>query len=97
MLFDEMQQALLWQLAHEVRASLRAAKLPDSYIGALTRVLTMRIATVLDGKRPLSVGGQPVTPVLSFAIDRAEVIHAAGPSWMSDHAIGTVEALLMES
>ena len=96
LLFDEMQQALLWALAQEMRTGLRAAKLPDSYVSALTRLLTTRVAGVLDGRRPLNVMGQPVTPVLCFAINRTDLINAGGPSWMSDHAIGTVEALLME-
>ena len=95
-LYDEMQQALIWALASEIRTSLVQARLPDNFANALTRHLASRIAAVLDGRKPLMVDGQSVTPSVAFKLDAQSLLITDTNSWMSQHVAGTIEALLLE-
>lgn len=95
-LYDEMQQALIWALASEIRTSLVQARLPDNFVNALTRHLAGRVAAVLDGRKPLNVDGQTCTPSLAFKIDPQTLLTTDTSSWMSQHVAGTIEALLLE-
>ena len=94
-LYDEMQQALIWALASEIRTGLVQARLPDNFVNALTRHLASRIAAVLDGRKPLNVDGQSCTPSVAFKMD-SELLITDTHSWMSQHVAGTIEALLLE-
>jgi hypothetical protein len=96
-LYDELQQALIWALASELRLGLTQARLPENFVNALTRHLTGRIAAVLDGRKPLSADGQAALAAVAFLTAPKELLVTGGPAWMSQHVAGTVEALLLEA
>jgi hypothetical protein len=96
-LYDELQQALVWAIASEIRTGLVQARLPENFVTALTRHLTGRIAAVLDGRKPLNADGRSALPTASFLLSPTELLVADGPSWMSQHVAGTIEALQLEN
>jgi hypothetical protein len=95
LILEELQDALLWTLAAELRSGLYQARLPSGLADALTKHLTLRMARLLDGKRPISSSAGQAVLRISFQIGREEYRGSALP-WAASHVQSTLEALLSE-
>jgi hypothetical protein len=95
-LYDEMQQALVWALAHEIRSGLAQAKLSEPLIQALTKHLTARLINVLDGRKALYAEGQNANVSVAFKVPKGLLVDD-GMAQMSQHVALTLEALFTEA
>jgi hypothetical protein len=93
--FEELQQALLWAIAGDIRKALYQARLPPGLADALTKHLLMKMSHVLDGRRALKTDFGDAALRLSFRI-AGKGIEAGSAAWTIESVQSTLEALLSE-
>jgi|GEM_PF-3681344 len=94
--FEELQEALLWAFASEIRSALFQARLPAGLADALTKHLTQKISNILDGRRMLKSESGDSTLRLSFKLGE-QIIGHDGDAWTNEAVQSTLEALFSEA
>ena len=90
--FEELQEALLWAFASEIRSALYQARLP----AGLADVLTKHLSNILDGRRVLKSESGDSSLRLSFKLGE-QIIGHDGEAWTNEALQSTLEALFSEA
>lgn len=94
--FEELQEALLWAFASEIRSALYQARLPAGLADVLTKHLTQKISNILDGRRVLKSESGDSSLRLSFKLGE-QIIGHDGEAWTNEALQSTLEALFSEA
>jgi hypothetical protein len=92
--FDKHQLALVREISQIVSREVRNGGISGDQAADLTEKLTFQIATLIDGDLSLELEGQPLVPVLTFAMneERTLLLGNPGGSWMHEYALGAAES-----
>ncbi|MCR6480692.1 hypothetical protein NU688_31375 [Variovorax sp. ZS18.2.2] len=83
--FDRLQQALTTELLRTIRTELEKVDAPEDLVEQLTGSIGFAVASLLDDVAGFEVGGESVSPLLTFLTGEKTLEFCGGNSYMHEY------------